>query len=165
MTRGLWMAILVAVAAAGCEQKPREHVSPLPQWSAPPRPVAPIPELEPSRITVQHVLIAFKGAFKAPPNVTRTRGEAATFAREILERVRKGEDIARLAKLFSTDPGGGRYTLVNTGVTAGPGEIPRGKFIKPFVDVAFKLKVGEAGLVEYDEKTASFGWHIIKRLE
>jgi peptidyl-prolyl cis-trans isomerase D len=124
-----------------------------------------VPEPEAERITVQHILIAFKGSLKAPPNVTRTREEAEKFANELLEQVRKGGDIAKLAAEHSTDPGGGRYTLVNSGVVPMPGEIKRSVFIKPFVDVAFKLKVGGAGLVEYDPKDAPFGWHVIKRLE
>jgi hypothetical protein len=134
---------------------------------AAPPPAAPpaIPEPEPARITVQHVLIAFRGAHKAPAEVTRSREEAAKFAREILDRVRQGEDIAVLARNHSTDSGPGRYTLVNFKELPQKGEIPRGQFIKPFVDVAFKLKVGEAGLVEYHEQNAPYGWHVIKRLE
>lgn len=142
------LAILMIPLAAGCGSS----------TSAPPEP-------EPARITVQHVLIAFRGAHKAPPEVTRSREEAGKFAREILERVRKGEDIAELARQYSTDPGAGKYTLVNSGKEPAAGEIRRGQFIKPFVDVAFKLKVGEAGLVEYDATGAPYGWHVIKRLE
>ncbi len=162
MIRWIPVAMLSAMAASGCGSDPT------PTRSAPPPPAPPptaAPEPEASRITVQHVLIAFKGAHKAPPSVTRSREEAATLTTEILERVRKGEDIAKLASEYSTDPGGGRYTLVNTGVTAGAGEIKRAQFIKPFVDVAFKLKVGEAGVAEYDPRTCPYGWHVIKRLE
>src|SRR5689334_18588162 len=133
----------------------------------------PVPEGEASRITVQHVLIAFKGAHRAPPTVTRTQEEARALADEILERAKNGEDIAELSKKYSSDPGGGRYTLVNTGVQQEKTtDIPRGNFIKPFVDVAFKLKVGEVGLVNYDPSKdargnprSPFGWHVIKRLE
>ena len=173
MTRWIPMAILSAVAASGCAgdpaPKPPAPPAPAPAPAPPPAPPAPPPVAEPepeaSRITVQHVLIAFKGAHRAPANVTRTREEAEKFAAEILERVRKGEDVAKLAADHSTDPGGGRYTLVNSGVTPGPGEIKRAQFIKPFVDVAFKLKVGEAGMAEYDPRTCPYGWHVIKRLE
>jgi len=143
----------------------------------PPKPLGPnanpVPEGEPSRITVHHVLIAFKGAHRAPPTVNRTQDEAKTLALEILERAKNGEDIAALAKEYSSDPGGGLYTLVNTGVAKEkPSDIPRANFIKPFVDVAFKLKVGEVGLVDYDpakdargNPLSPFGWHVIKRLE
>ena len=185
MARGLTWAAVIAVVAMGCDTT--EGPAPLPPpvapapppappapAPAPPPPAAapvdpkppPPPEPEPSRITVQHVLIAFKGAHMAPPTVTRTQEEARAFALEILERVRKGEDIQKLAKEYSTDPGGGLYTLVNSGVKqVEPTDIPRGKFIPPFTKVAFKLKVGEAGLAEYNAKTCPYGWHIIKRLE
>jgi len=161
------IAILMIPLAAGCGSSTSAPPPPQPPPPAlaPPPPAPSAPEPEPARITVQHVLIAFRGAAKAPRDVTRSREEAGTFAREILERVRKGEDIAELARQHSTDPGGGLYTLVNTGVTPEAGEIRRGQFIKPFVDVAFKLKVGEAGIVGYDQVNSPYGWHVIKRLK
>lgn len=152
MTR--WIPLVMLAAAAGCGPS-----------APPPTPPASGPDAEPPRVSVQHVLIAFRGAQEAPPEVTRSREEAGKFAREILERVRQGEDIAMLSHNHSTDPGGGKYTLVNSGQDAGPGEVRRAAFIKPFVDLAFKLKVGEAGIAEYDEKNAPYGWHVIKRLE
>ena len=150
----LWIPLLMLAAAVGCGPS-----------APPPPPAAAVPEGEPPRITVQHVLIAFRGAKDAPPEVTRSREEAGKFARELLERVRQGEDIDLLSHNHSTDPGGGKYTLVNSGRDPAPGEIRRSAFIKPFVNVAFKLKVGEAGIAEHDEKEAPYGWHVIKRLE
>jgi hypothetical protein len=181
MIRSLSLAVLVALA--GCAEKsgpstppaaapspapaPAPAPAPLPPPPPPPPPAPPAPpEPEPSRITVQHILIAFVGAASAPETVTRTKEEARTFAQELLERVRKGEDVAKLAQQFSTDPGGGRYSLVNNGVAkVKASDIPRKQFIRPFTDVAFSLKVGEAGLVEYDPREAAYGWHVIKRLE
>ncbi|HEU4339663.1 MAG TPA: peptidylprolyl isomerase [Planctomycetota bacterium] len=197
-----WMVAAILVASVGCDSKegpaplvppisakpappPAVHQAPPPPPSTPPgtkkmqppKPLGanaePVPEGEPARITVQHVLIAFKGAHRAPPTVTRTQEEARALADEILGRARNGEDIAELSKEYSSDPGGGRYTLVNTGVAkVKPTDILRGDFIKPFVNVAFKLGVGDVGLVDYDPKKdpdgrprSPFGWHVIKRLE
>jgi peptidyl-prolyl cis-trans isomerase NIMA-interacting 1 len=183
MTTRMFLALAIGLVAAGCDKsegpaplKPPPAVQPdsgAPKPPPdPPPPLPAVPEAEPSRILVQHILVAFKGAERAPATVTRTREEAKKFADELLERVRKGEDIGVLAKQYSTDPGGGRYTLVNDGVAAKRGEIPRGQFIKPFVDLAFRLKVGEAGIVAYDSSKDSmgrqrspFGFHVIKRLE
>jgi len=156
------IAVLMIPFLAACGAS--TSAPPAPPAPAPPA-APPAPEPEPARILVQHVLIAFRGAAKAPPEVTRSREEAGKFAREILDRVRKGEDIAELARRHSTDPGGGRYTLVNTGETPRAGEIRRSQFIKPFVDLAFKLKVGESGIVDYDPRSSPYGWHVIKRLE
>ena len=172
MIRSLSLAVLVALA--GCAEKagpsapPAAAPAPAPTPAPAPAPTPPPapPEPEPARITVQHILVAFVGASRAPESVTRTKDEARKFAQELLERVRKGEDVTTLAQQFSTDPGGGRYSLVNNGVAkVKSSDIPRKQFIRPFTDVAFKLKVGEAGLVEYDPQEASYGWHVIKRLE
>lgn len=72
-------------------------------------------------------------------------------AKELLERVKKGEDFSSLAKKYSQDPG--------SAVKGGDlGYFSTGMMVAPFEKSAFGLKVGEvSGLV----KTA-FGYHIIK---
>jgi tetratricopeptide (TPR) repeat protein len=72
-------------------------------------------------------------------------------AKELLERVKKGEDFSLLAKKYSQDPG--------SAVKGGDlGYFATGMMVGPFEKAAFGMKVGEvSGLV----KTA-FGYHIIK---
>lgn len=74
-------------------------------------------------------------------------------AEKILERARKGEDFAALAKEYSEDPGskdnGGEYTF------------PRGKMVPEFDSVAWTLTPG--GISEI--VTTQFGYHIIKKYE
>lgn len=80
-----------------------------------------------------------------------TKEEAREKSQVLLDRVRKGEDFARLAKENSDDPGskdnGGGYDFFG-----------RGKMVLEFEKAAFALKPGEvSGLVETE-----FGFHIIK---
>jgi peptidyl-prolyl cis-trans isomerase C len=80
-----------------------------------------------------------------------TKEEARKKAQDLLARVRKGEDFAKLAKENSDDPGskdkGGEYDFFG-----------RGRMVPEFETAAFALKPGEiSDLVE-----TQFGFHIIK---
>ena len=80
-----------------------------------------------------------------------TKEEARKKSQLLLDRVRKGEDFAKLAEQNSDDPGstanGGEY-----------GFFGRGKMVTEFENAAFALKPGEVSdLVE-----TQFGFHIIK---
>ncbi|MBU1027251.1 MAG: peptidylprolyl isomerase [Candidatus Margulisbacteria bacterium] len=74
-----------------------------------------------------------------------------TQAREIIERLNKGENFSYLAKQYSKDPG--------SGAKGGDlGFFTTGMMVKPFEEVAFKLKVGELS----DVVPTQFGYHVIK---
>jgi parvulin-like peptidyl-prolyl isomerase len=69
----------------------------------------------------------------------------------ILQRVRAGEDFAKLADEFTEDPGG-------KGKGGDLGWFGRGAMVKSFEDAAFGLKPGEvSGVLETE-----FGFHIVK---
>ena len=70
-------------------------------------------------------------------------------AKEIAERLKKGEDFATLAKEKSQDTGAEGGDL---------GFFTRGQMLKPFEEAAFALDVGEIS----DPVQTQFGWHIIK---
>lgn len=70
----------------------------------------------------------------------------------ILERLKKGEKFAELAKELSLDSGSGKRG-------GELGYFGRGKMVKPFETAAFKLAVGE---ISEPIKT-EYGYHIIKR--
>lgn len=78
-------------------------------------------------------------------------------AGEILDRARKGEDFAVLAKEFSQDPGskdqGGDLDFVT-----------KGTFVSEFDEVIFKDDF-KSGDVYPDLVESPFGWHVIKKLE
>jgi peptidyl-prolyl cis-trans isomerase C len=70
-------------------------------------------------------------------------------AKEIQERLKKGEDFATVAKEKSKDPSAEGGDL---------GFFGRGQMLKPFEDAAFQLKEGEIS----NPVQTQFGWHIIK---
>jgi foldase protein PrsA len=70
----------------------------------------------------------------------------------IIDRLKKGESFANLAREFSTDKGSGKRG-------GDLGLFGRGVMVKAFEDAAFKLKKGE---ISEPVKT-EFGYHIIKR--
>ena len=82
-----------------------------------------------------------------------TKDSLATYnkAREVLQRIRNGEDFAKVAAEVSQDPGS---------ATKGGdlGFFDRRRMVQPFDSVAFTLKVGEVS----DLVRTPFGWHIIK---
>lgn len=98
-------------------------------------------------VPVRHILV--KGDKDKPEELEEARKKAEG----ILERIKKGEDFAALAKEFSDDPGskekGGQY----------PGEMVE-NFVPEFKASVDALKPGEL-----DSKLVqtSFGFHIIKR--
>jgi len=74
-------------------------------------------------------------------------------AKAVLERLKKGEKFATIAKSVSCCPSGKRGGDLGT--------FTRGRMVKEFENTAFSLNKGEiSGVVK-----THFGCHIIKRLE
>jgi peptidyl-prolyl cis-trans isomerase C len=70
-------------------------------------------------------------------------------AKEVAERLKKGEDFATVAKEKSKDPAAEGGDL---------GFFSRGQMLKPFEEAAFALDVGELS----EPLQTQFGWHVIK---
>jgi hypothetical protein len=130
--------------------------------------IATVPIAEPDFITVQHILIGFKGSVPGK-QITRTKEEAEKLANEVLELANvEDADFDALVKKYTDDAHPGIYKMANSKVPADSiprGVYPRGKMVRAFGDIGFPLQAGEVGLAKYDAKTSPFGWHIIKRTE
>lgn len=111
-------------------------------------------EKEKTQYNLAHILISVKGD-TAPNGLSDEDAKAK--AEEILEKVKKGDDFATLAKENSTD----------TSNAANGGELgwsskESTSFVKEFADVAYSLKKGE---VSTEVVKTPFGYHIIKVLD
>ncbi|QXP50586.1 SurA N-terminal domain-containing protein [Cellulophaga sp. HaHa_2_1] len=101
-------------------------------------------------VKASHILIAFAGASSAGEEVTRTKEEAESKAKEVLSEAKKsGAVFADLAKENSDGPSGPRGGDL--------GFFQEGAMVKPFNDFVFNNGTGTIGLVETD-----FGFHIVK---
>jgi hypothetical protein len=120
---------------------------------------------EPDHVTVQHILISFKGAIPKE-TVTRTKEEAGKLASEVFEKAKRGEDFEELVKQYTDDSFPGIYSMSNFDAEPNmdQGEVPRSKMIKEFGDVSFRLSVNGIGMAEFSPERSKYGWHIIKRL-
>jgi peptidyl-prolyl cis-trans isomerase C len=104
----------------------------------------------PEMVRASHILLSTRDAVTGQELSGEKKKEKRQQIEKLLERAKKGEDFAALAKEFSEDPGskdtGGEYTF------------PRGQMVPEFEEAAFSLKPNEiSGVV-----TTQFGYHIVK---
>ncbi len=100
-------------------------------------------------VAASHILVSFKGAQNAKPEITRTKEEAEAQAKLILKKVSKaGVDFAEEAKVSSDGPSGPRGGSLGT--------FAEGRMVPKFNDWVFSHKKGDIGMVETE-----FGFHII----
>jgi hypothetical protein len=161
--------LLAALLGSGCVvttfegpgEAPRVAVPPTPSGAskpgAAPGEAAAANESEagqPTEIAARHLLVAYQGALRASPSVTRSKVEAEARAKEALARAKAGEDFEVLVKEFSDEPGAGERG-------GSLGRFQRGMMVPAFEKAAFKLAPGEVSdLVE-----TQFGFHVIQRTE
>lgn len=108
---------------------------------------------KPERVRAAHILLSTMDMTTRKALSAAEKLKKKEIAEKLLERARKGEDFATLAREFSEDPvskaNGGEYTF------------PRGRMAKEFEDASFGQRVGSVSdLVE-----SQYGYHIIKVYE
>ncbi|PKA98894.1 peptidyl-prolyl cis-trans isomerase D [Flavobacteriaceae bacterium MAR_2009_75] len=101
-------------------------------------------------VKASHILLAYEGAQRANPEVTRTKEEAEAEAKRLLREARKKDakfvELARDNSDGPSAPNGGDL-----------GYFQEGTMVPAFNDFAFDNNVGTIGMVETD-----FGFHVIK---
>ncbi|MEC8636236.1 MAG: peptidylprolyl isomerase [Bacteroidota bacterium] len=101
-------------------------------------------------IKASHILVAFEGAERANPEVTRTKEEAKKMGQELYRKARRRpNDFAQLATENSDGP--------SKTLGGDLGFFQEGMMTKKFFDFCNRSRVGRIGLVETE-----FGFHIIK---
>lgn len=100
-----------------------------------------------------HILIAYKGAMRARPTITRTKDEALAKAKDMVKQARANPDgFGDLAKANSDGPSGPRGGNLGTW--------PKGKMVPEFDKAIDTMKVGDIS----EPVETPFGFHVIKRL-
>jgi hypothetical protein len=172
MSRRLWLVSAalgsLAVLAGGCVVStfegpgapPRVATAPASSsatkgaFPAPGEEATEAPSNEPGEISARHLLVAYQGALRASPSVTRSKAEAEARAKEALARAKAGADFEQLVKEFSDEPG-----AADRGGSLG--KFQHGMMVPAFEKAAFKLAPGEVS----DIVETQFGFHVIQRTE
>ncbi len=101
-----------------------------------------------------HILIAYKGAKRAKPDVTRTKAEALAFAKKLTAEIQKDpKKFADLAKKNSNGPSGKKGGFL--------GSWRQGRMVPEFDKAIAKLKINE---VSAEPVETGFGYHVMKRM-
>jgi parvulin-like peptidyl-prolyl isomerase len=109
------------------------------------------PEEGPEHIGARHILVAYRGAQRADPSVSRSREEAREIAMRVAAEVRGGADFEQLWEQHSNEPGGQRGGDL--------GLFGRGQMVPAFEQAAFALAIGQISEVV----ETPFGFHVIQR--
>jgi parvulin-like peptidyl-prolyl isomerase len=108
----------------------------------------------PDTIIAQHVLVAYRGAKRAPKGVTRTKVEAKARANEVVSKIRSGTSFEDAVKTYSDDSS-------SVDRVGSLGKFHKSDMDPAFGNAAFALKVGEVS----DAVETPFGFHVIKRTQ
>jgi peptidyl-prolyl cis-trans isomerase D len=108
-------------------------------------------ERRPDSMNASHILIAYKGAYRALPEIDRTKEQAQHLADSLLKVLQRNPaKMKTLAKIYSDDPG----VKKNNGNL---GWFADGQMVSQVNNAVAKTSVGKVTLAE-----SPFGFHIIK---
>lgn len=107
-------------------------------------------QVRPDSASAEHVLIAYEGAFRADPNIARSKDEAALLADSIYNVLRG--DVTRLPEIATAMSDDGSVANNNGNI----GWFKDGQMVYAFNKAAINGEVGDIVLTE-----TPFGYHII----
>lgn len=110
-----------------------------------------VPPTTADRIAASHVLVAYAGAVKARPDITRTQEEARARAEEARRKILAGEPFDSIARIYSDDSTASRGGAL--------GGFEKGVMVGAFEEASFALAVGAVSEVVETQ----FGFHVIRR--
>ena len=146
------LVLLAALTACRDDAPPPAPPKPTVSATASAPPAVPSAPAELVTVMAQHVLVAYRGAERAPKAVSRSKADAKKRAEEVVAKAKAGEDFTALVAAYSDDPAA-KERLGSVG------KFKREGMAKPFSDAAFALKVDEVSPVV----ETPFGFHVIKR--
>ncbi len=112
------------------------------------------PASPPETVIAQHLLVAYRGAKRAPKGVTRSKVEARARAEEARAKVAAGTTFEDAVAAYSDDAGSAERL-------GSVGKFHRSDMDPAFSAAAFGLKVGAVSEVV----ETPFGFHVIKRTQ
>jgi peptidyl-prolyl cis-trans isomerase NIMA-interacting 1 len=100
-----------------------------------------------------HILVAYKGAERAPKTVTRSKDDAKKRATEVLGKLKEGKSTFEdLVKQYTDDE-------ISKAANGAVGNFERNAMPPAFADATFAMKVGDLSEVVETPQ----GFHLIKR--
>jgi hypothetical protein len=143
-----------APASASAATQTSAAIPAAPVASSPPSATSAADAPPPDAIIAQHVLVAYRGAKRAPKGVTRTKTDAKARAQEALSKIRAGTAFEDVVKQYSDDTG-------SVDRMGSVGKFRRDAMDPAFSSAAFALKPSEVS----DVVETPFGFHVIKRTQ
>jgi len=107
---------------------------------------------KPEMLAGSHILISYKGAMKAKPDVKRSKEEALKAAKDLAKKV-NAKNFAEMAKKHSEGPSGPRGGDL--------GAWPKGRMVPAFDKAIDGMKVGQIS----EPVETPFGYHVMIRNE
>lgn len=145
------LALAAGLCACGGEGEPRVEETKAAIPAAPKRPPAAAAPKSSERFAASNILVAYAGAEKAAPSVTRSKAEAKELADQLYAKLQAGEDFGALADAHSDGPERGHAGRL--------GVFSAAKMLPAIVSTVAHLAEGAVA----EPVESGMGYHVIRR--